>query len=201
MCRFIESIKIENRQVFLLELHQQRVDATFAHFGKENTLALRSILEHLTIETEELYKFRIIYDLENNFKTEITPYAFREVQSFELIESSQLNYTFKAENRSAFADLKSKSAADEIIILKDNCITDSSYANLIFLKDNQWFTPRSHLLNGVQRQNLLAKKEIIEIEISMENLKTFSHFQMINALNPPSNERIYPLEIIQNLSK
>jgi 4-amino-4-deoxychorismate lyase len=38
MSQFIESIKIEDQEVFLLELHQKRVNATFAHFGMEGSI-------------------------------------------------------------------------------------------------------------------------------------------------------------------
>lgn len=34
MSQFIESIKVEDQDIFLLELHQKRVNQTFAHFEK-----------------------------------------------------------------------------------------------------------------------------------------------------------------------
>ena len=45
MSRFIESIKIEDQKAFLLDLHQKRVNQTFAHFGKEGSIDLAKILK------------------------------------------------------------------------------------------------------------------------------------------------------------
>jgi 4-amino-4-deoxychorismate lyase len=40
MSQFIESIKIEDQMAFLLELHQKRVNDTFAHFGAQGSIDL-----------------------------------------------------------------------------------------------------------------------------------------------------------------
>ena len=40
MSQFIESIKVEDQEMFLLEFHQKRVNDTFAHFGKEGSIDL-----------------------------------------------------------------------------------------------------------------------------------------------------------------
>ena len=69
------------------------------------------------------------------------------------------------------------------------------------MKDKTWFTPKSYLLNGVMRQNLLQSKEIKEAEITLDNIKDFTHFQLINALNDFDDMFIYPIEKIINLPK
>ena len=67
------------------------------------------------------------------------------------------------------------------------------------LKEKQWFTPTSYLLNGVQRQHLLSKKAIKETEITLDNIKEFTHFQLINSLNDFDDMFVYPIEKIVNL--
>jgi 4-amino-4-deoxychorismate lyase len=52
MSQFIESIKIEDQEVFLLELHQKRVNATFAHFGMEGSINLAKIIKDLKIDED-----------------------------------------------------------------------------------------------------------------------------------------------------
>ncbi|RKW60763.1 MAG: aminodeoxychorismate lyase, partial [Riemerella sp.] len=47
MSQFIESIKVEDQKAFLLDLHQQRVRETFAHFGKECSIDLEKIFKDL----------------------------------------------------------------------------------------------------------------------------------------------------------
>lgn len=201
MSRFIESIKVEDQKIFLTEPHQKRMNETFSHFGKECKIDIYGLFINLEHDEDGLYKFRIEYDLDNNFKTQIVPYAISEHDDFELVIDNQIDYTFKSADRMQFQKLKNDSGADEIIIVKNNQITDTSYSNLLFLKDKNWFTPKSYLLNGVMRQSLLGSKKIEETEITLENIKDFSHFQLINALNDFDEMFIYPIEKIINLPK
>ena len=200
MSQFIESIKIEDQKLINLDLHQNRVNETFKNFGKENPLDLDKIFKDLEHDEDGLYKLRIVYDLDSKFSAKMIPYVYSEMKDFALVENNTLDYTFKFEDRKVFEMMKTKSKSDDIIIVKNNHITDSSYANLLFLKEKQWFTPNTYLLNGVQRRSLLKMKIVKEIEINLQNLKEFSHFQMINAMIG-FDEIIYPIEIINNLTK
>ena len=192
---------MEDQKIFLTELHQKRMNETFSHFGKECKIDINSKFKSLEHDEDGLYKFRIEYDLENNFKTQIVPYAISEHDDFELIIDNEIDYSFKSADRTQFQKLKNDSGADEIIIIKENQITDTSYSNILFLKDKVWFTPKDYLLNGVMRQSLLASKKIKETEITLDNIKGFSHFQLINALNDFDEMFIYPIEKIINLPK
>jgi len=201
MSRFIESIKVEDQKIFLTELHQKRMNDTFSNFGKECKIDIYSLFVNLKHDEDGLYKFRIEYDLDNNFKTQIVPYAISEHDDFELVIDNEIDYTFKSADRTQFQKLKNDSGADEIIIVKENQITDTTYSNLLFLKDKTWFTPKTYLLNGVMRQSLLDSKKIKETEITIDNIKEYSHFQLINALNDFDEMFIYPIEKIINLPK
>ena len=199
MSQFIESIKIEDQEVFLLELHQKRVNATFAHFGMENSINLAKIIKDLKIDEDGFFKLRIVYDLNRNYKTQLIPYAVAEIDSFQLVENNTYDYAFKFEDRKEFERMKTKAKTEEIIIVKNNCITDTSYTNLLFLKDEKWYTPSTYLLNGVMRQHLLTTKKIKETEITLQNIKEFTHFQLINSMNDFDDMFIYPIERIVNL--
>ena len=201
MSRFIESIKVEDQKIFLAELHQKRMNETFSSLGKECKIDIHSLFLNLEHDEDGLYKFRIEYDLENNFKTQIIPYAISQLDDFELVIDNEIDYSFKSADRNQLQKLKDKSRADEVIIVKNNQVTDTSYSNLLFLKEKTWFTSKSYLLNGVMRQNLLQKKEIKETEITLDNIKEFTHFQLINALNDFDDMFIYPIEKIINLPK
>lgn len=199
MSRFIESIKVEDQEVFLLDYHQKRVNETFAHFGKEGSLDLGKIFRNLEHDEDGLYKLRIVYDLDKNFKTQLIPYAVPEIDDFRLVENNMFDYSFKFEDRKELDKMKLQSGAEEIIIVKNNHITDTSFSNLLFLKGKQWYTPSTFLLNGVQRQYLLKKGKIKEAEITLNNLSEFSHFQIINALNDFDDMFVYPMNKIKNL--
>ncbi|PTT77358.1 MULTISPECIES: aminotransferase class IV [unclassified Chryseobacterium] len=199
MSQFIESIKVEDQEIFLLEFHQKRVDQTFAHFGKEGSIDIAKIYKHLDHDEDGLFKLRIVYDLDKKIRTQMIPYAIPEIDDFQLVENNSYDYSFKFEDRKELEKMKMKSKAEEIIIVKNNHITDTSYSNLLFLKGKDWFTPSTYLLNGVQRQNLLKHKKVKEAEITLQNIKQFSHFQIINAMNDFDENFIYPLDRIINL--
>lgn len=201
MSRFIESIKVEDQKIFLTQLHQKRMNDTFSNFGKECKIDIQTLFLNLEHDEDGLYKFRIEYDLENKFKTQIVPYAISEHDDFELVIDNEIDYSFKSADRIQFQKMKENSDADEIIIIKDNQITDTSYSNLLFLKNKTWYTPKTYLLNGVMRQSLLTSKKIKETEINLNNIKEFTHFQLINALNDFDEMFIYPIEKIINLPK
>ncbi len=199
MSQFIESIKVEDQEIFLLEFHQKRINQTFSHFGKEGSIDLKKIYNHLEHDEDGLFKLRLVYDLDKKIRTQMIPYAIPEIASFQLIENNSFDYSFKFEDRKELDKMKMKAKAEEIIIVKNNHITDTSFSNLLFLKGKDWFTPSTYLLNGVQRQNLLKQKKIKETEITLQNIKQFSHFQLINALNDFDDMFVYPINRIINL--
>lgn len=199
MSQFIESIKVEDQEIFLLDLHQKRVNQTFTHFGKEESIDLGKIFNSLQHDEDGLFKLRISYDLDKRVRTQMIPYAIPEIQNFQLVENNSFDYSFKFEDRKELDKMKMKSKAEEIIIVKNNHVTDTSFSNLLFLKGKEWFTPNTCLLNGVQRQYLLKQKKIRETEITLQNIKQFTHFQIINALNDFDDMFIYPIDRIINL--
>lgn len=199
MSQFIESIKIEDKKIFLLDLHQKRVDDTFAHFGKESSINLAEIFKNLEHDEDGLYKLRISYDLDKNFRTQLIPYAISEISNFQLLVNNIYDYSFKFEDRKELEKMLRQAKSSEIIIVKNNHITDTSFSNLLFKKGKEWFTPSTYLLNGVQRQYLLKNKKIKEAEITLQNIAEYSHFQIINAMNDFDDMFIYPIARITNL--
>ncbi len=199
MYQFIESIKIENGQAFLLNLHQQRIYQTFANFHHKCIINLHALLSSLQPPQKGLYKWRIIYNLNGDFEYQFVPYSFTEIKDFELVDNNEINYSFKYFDRTHLDTMKKQSLAQEIIIVKKGFITDTTFSNLIFLKNGIWHTPKTFLLNGVQRLNLIHLGIIQETEINLEKLKEFSHFQIINAMNDFNSSFIYPINKIINI--
>lgn len=199
MSRFIESIRIEDEKVALLPMHQERMDNVYASLGKTNPHNLDDLFHALHHEGLGLYKWRLSYEVENRaLSSQLTPYAVEVWEDFELMDGEGIDYHLKYEDRTALNRLKQKSNAAEVIIYQDKKITDTSFSNLIFKKEEEWFTPKSYLLNGVMRQHLLGTHQIKEADISLDNLKTYTHFQLINAMIPFGIQE-YPIEKIINL--
>lgn len=180
--RFIESICLIDGVFRNLDFHRLRMEATKAAFpdiiGKIN---LYDFLYHLEIPQNGKFKLRIIYSKEIE-RFEIIPYEIKQLNSFKLIENNTIEYPFKFEDRRVFDELKNGVDEDEIILVKNGEITDTSYSNLVFKAGTDWITPRSFLLNGTMRQSLLELQRIREETIRIADLKYFSAFKLINAL-------------------
>ncbi|MBP7901686.1 MAG: aminotransferase class IV [Spirochaetes bacterium] len=71
---------------------------------------------------------------------------------------------------------------DEIIILKNGMVTDSSFSNLAFYDSGKWFTPETFLLNGIMRQKLLADNIIHEKKIAVNDMKKYEKISFINSM-------------------
>ena len=90
MSQFIESIKVENGKVFLLDLHQKRVNDTFNAFSKPIKVDLKKLqnkLEH----NSGLYKWRVVYDLEGKISMELLSYQYRDIRSFKVVVSNEIS--------------------------------------------------------------------------------------------------------------
>ena len=96
----------------------------------------------------------------------------------------------------AFSYLKDAVNEDEIIIVQNGQITDTSYSNLVFFDGEKWITPTTYLLNGTMRQSLLQTKQIIEKPIQVEDLNRFESFKLINAMMDLEESPELPISII-----
>lgn len=199
MSRFIESIRLEDGQIFLAELHQQRIDGTLRHFGSSAKINITEILQSVQTEQHGLFKLRIVYDLKDVVDVKIILYVPQKHTEFQLVENNTINYNFKSENREEFQQMKKAASGEEIIVVQNNHLTDTSYSNLIFYKNKQVFTPDAYLLNGVQRQHLLRAGKINTTAVTLDNFTDFSHFQLINAMNRFGEGARYPISAIRDL--
>lgn len=199
MPQFIESIKIQHQELHHSDLHQKRVLETFHHFKQPCRLNIEALYKQLNFNKKGLYKWRLIYNLNNDISSEIQEYHPPLVNGFELVTDDTLFYPYKALDRTSLNELKHSSKASEVIIIRNNCITDTSFSNLLFFKKKQWFTPEDYLLNGVQRQFLLSKNLIKTAKITTETIANYSHFLIINAMNTFDENKAIPITNIINL--
>ncbi len=183
MSRFIETIKLLDGHFYLLEYHQKRVEQSIAHFSKKTSaFDLKSYLAEQDVPAQGLYKCRIIYE-EHIISVEFLPYSIKPINSLKIVHSDSIQYPFKFEQRDLLTRLYNKRGdCDDIIIVKQNQVTDASYANLVFFNGKEWFTPTSYLLNGIIRQYLLDQEIIRSTEISLEDIPKFEKVRLINSM-------------------
>lgn len=179
----IESIRVVHRQFEHIEYHNQRLNQTREHFlGRKSDWDIRSLValpDHLD---EGVYKFRLVYDLDIRSYT-CLPYTPKVVKKLRLLTCDQANYAFKSEDRSLLDALHAqRGEADDVLLIKQGCMTDTTYSNVAFLEGDQWFTPNTYLLNGTCRQRLLQTGVLQEAHITVENVHRFSACRPINAM-------------------
>ena len=183
MYRLIESIKLQNRQFQHIEWHNRRFnEASRQLFGLQDEVDLADVIDIPEKLTNEVYKCRVLYGKEVEV-VEFHPYTPRDVRTLQLLEDNTIDYAYKYEDRRVFDDLMSrKGQADDILIAKNGCITDTSYSNIVFFDGEKWITPYTYLLNGTQRQRLLAEGVIFQAKVTISDLKNFPLAKPINAL-------------------
>lgn len=183
MSQLIESIKLLDGNFCNLFYHEQRMlRSLHTLFGYEEDFHLERFLMELDIPTRGLYKCRLVYD-DVTREVEFIPYQIRPVNSLMIVEHDRISYEFKYKDRKTIDKLCTlKKDCDDILIVKRGLVTDSSYANIVFRRGKEWFTPWSALLKGTQRQKLIDSNKLIQEEITMKDIRSFDTFKLINAL-------------------
>ncbi len=178
---FLETICINNGIVQHIEAHKERMRKTAAHFGF-HAPELPDLSSQLPDELKDKkVKCSITYH-ENITNIVFSEYVARKIRSLKLVESD-VNYRFKFSDRAALNNLlQQKENADEILIVQNNCIADTTFSNVVFQRNNTFFTPDTYLLNGTKRQKLLQEKKIEETRITVDDLSTFDAVFLVNAM-------------------
>ena len=175
MMNYFETIKCDDYEVFHLEYHQKRIARTI---GKNINLQ-----EYIYPLTNELLKCKVIYNQDEIINVIFTPYSKKEITVFQLVYDDQISYNYKYENRENIESLSAqKQNANEIIIVKNNLITDTSIANIAIYLDGQWFTPKTPLLQGTTRARYLDRVKIKELDITVEMLEKAEKIALLNAM-------------------
>ena len=103
MCQFIETIRIEDGQVYNLSYHTARMNRTRAAFWKEAApIDLSGFISPPSLSG--IWKCRIVYDKEIE-EVGYTPYQMRMVSSLRPVASDTIDYSYKSTNREELNDL------------------------------------------------------------------------------------------------
>ncbi|MCF8267188.1 MAG: aminotransferase class IV [Ignavibacteriales bacterium] len=164
--------------------HIRRInDSTLRLFGSIPEFDPMAIFNTELPGSRELFKYRVMYNRQG-FTGEFSPYKRRTIRSLKLVEDNTIEYSLKYSDRKKLEELYGyREGADEIIIVKNGLLTDTSYSNLLFRRGKKFYTPASPLLKGTARQMLIdsGKTEIIEIRAA--DLSSFESLTLLNAMN------------------
>jgi 4-amino-4-deoxychorismate lyase len=185
--KFVETLRVENGVIDAGEKHCLRLNQTVYQFYHKNiNFDLREIIIPKEFKND-IVKCRILYSSQIE-KIEFLLYRRKIIHSLKAVDGKQIDYSWKYANRCALESLlRQKENHDEIIIIRNRYVTDTSFSNVIFSDGKGYYTPNTFLLNGIRRQQLLETGFIKEMEISVEDIPSFKKVFLINTMLLPED--------------
>jgi 4-amino-4-deoxychorismate lyase len=191
MCRLFETIRVENGVPLNLVWHERRMNQSRAEFWPDcGKIVLAAFLDVPAEMSSGIVRCNLVYGKEIK---EITfkPYEKRVIRSLKLVSCNSIDYPIKYADRSNLDQLfELREDCEEIIIVKNGYITDTSISNLIFFDGCKWVTPARPLLNGTCRQRLISAGLVAECDLTVADLHGFTGCKLINAMRDPEGEEM-----------
>ena len=174
-----ETIKIVEGKILNLSYHQARFNNTRHRlFDAPTTIDLGL---HIHPPKSGIWRCRIVY-AQNIQSVAYIPYHYKKIKTLKLCEST-LSYPFKYTNREVFTQLQKEAKGyDDVIIVQDGLITDTTIANIALYKNKHWYTPKTPLLPGTIRAKLLSESFLHLADIEIHTLGTYTQVALMNAM-------------------
>lgn len=185
-----------NGRVMNIHAHNNRCNNSRKElFGLYNRLDLRSYIIIPSKYKKGIVKIRVIYSDEVD-GVEFVPYEYPSIKSLQMVSDNSIEYSHKYQERNSLNKLfLQKKYSDDIIIVRNKMLTDSYYGNIALLAKYKWYTPKTPLLKGVRRKQLLTQKKIIERDIRTSDIEKYTHICIFNAMIP-FNKIVIPIKNI-----
>jgi 4-amino-4-deoxychorismate lyase len=183
MLQLIETICFEKGAFQRIPLHEERMNRSRHHFfGSTDKISLG---QHLIVPESlknETLKCRVTYSEEIE-QIEYEVYTVKHITSLKLVRDDTIDYNYKFRDRVELNNLlKMRGDSDEILIIKNGEVTDTSFTNIVFLKEGKWFTPEHPLLPGTRREYYIRMNLIKPISITPDDLWQFEEARLINSM-------------------
>jgi len=172
---YFETIKCDDFSVYNLDFHKKRIS---------DTVGLNiNLEEYIYPPSNTLLKCKVTYDTSGILGVEYAPYQKKNIKTFKLVFDDYVAYRHKSVAREIIDKLVlKKGECDEIIIIKNGFVTDTSIANIAIYYKEQWFTPKRPLLLGTTRARYIQNNQLIESDITPTILKEATKIGLLNAM-------------------
>ena len=180
--KFLETIRVEEGLACNLAYHQKRVDKAFAAFTPRGGFSLQELIDP---PKEGLFRCRVVYDVSGADAPEISyvPYEKRVVRSLKIVYDDTLQYDHKyLDRREIDALFAKREGCDDILIVQNGYVKDTSIANIAFFIRGHWITPQEPLLEGTARARFLEEKKIVAEPITQDMLPNVEKTALMNAM-------------------
>ena len=184
MYPLFETLCIDNGRICNAEWHCRRFETSYSSLYRH--CPTYSLFDNTHISSEYRtgrFRLRISYN-ESSTKTEIEPYITKNITRLKVwAVAPSFDYSLKYTDRSVLNYLFSQRGdCDDVLIIKNGMVTDTSVCNIVFFDGQKWITPSTPLLCGTARARLLADGTIEERPIAVCDIHKFEAFRLINAL-------------------
>lgn len=178
----IETFQVLDGTIMNGKYHEARMNRSRRDlFGLGRAVDLASLVSLPEEYRMGRIKARIIYDQQIH-ETAFAPYLPRRIRTLRLVESD-IAYHYKFEDRSPLEALhRRRDGADDVLIIKNGLVTDTTFSNIAFYNGTHWLTPATPLLHGTCRQRLLDLGFLRQEEIRPSDIGRFRKACLINAL-------------------
>ena len=183
MCLLLETICLKDGQALHLDYHWQRMRNSSQHlFPGYQPPDPEELLSRVNAQSlKGTYRWRIVYG-PGLLETELLPYNYKPIRYLKLMETN-IDYPHKFANRASLDSLHNqRGQADDVLLVKDGRITDTTIANIIFIKGGRLYTPNRPLLMGTALCRLLDEGRVTPMAISPDDISQFEAFWLVNAL-------------------
>lgn len=176
---FLETLLCEEGEVMNLSCHQERLDKTLAHFALPCTYDLQRLI---TPPLQGRYRCRFLYD-ESGCVAEYIPYIPKRVTALRAVIADDIDYPFKSADRTKLDLLHSlRQECDDVLIVRNGFITDTTIANIALYDGTAWLTPDQPLLEGTTRARLIKEGLLMPAPLRLEDIRYAQKVAVMNAL-------------------
>ncbi|MDF1570772.1 MAG: aminotransferase class IV family protein [Bacteroidales bacterium] len=183
MFHLFETIRIQDGVPQHLQWHQARLnDSYYRYFKRFGGPVLEEVIRVPEAYSQGTVKCKFFYN-RSAHTAGFSHYTPKPVRSLKLVDGDHIEYSMKYTGRSSLDQLYSqKEDCDDILVVQNGRITDTSYTNIVLFNGEMWITPIYPLLQGTCRARLIREGRIREGDIRVEDLKHYRHFRLINAM-------------------
>ncbi|MDD5211002.1 MAG: aminotransferase class IV [Sulfuricurvum sp.] len=174
-----ETIRCEDGIAAHLDYHQKRLTSSLQCLGSKILFDLQALITPPKIG---VYRCRFVYNADS-YRIEYHPYTLRKMTSLRLVIDDAIHYPLKYTHRDGLNSLfEHRDACDDVLIVKNGILKDTTIANIALLIDGQWFTPQTPLLYGTTRARLINEDFLIPAVLTPNDISNARKIAIMNAM-------------------
>ena len=174
-----ETIRCEDGIATHLDYHQKRLNASLQCLGSATVFDLKKLIN---APEDGIYRCRFIYDA-HSCRIEYHPYTSRIISSLRLVMDNTVHYPLKYTHRDVLNRLlERKDTCDDVLIVKEGVLKDTTIANIALLIDGQWLTPQTPLLYGTTRARLIDDGFLVPAVLTPDDIPNAQKIAVMNAM-------------------